>query len=68
MRAMILNNPGVVEPGKVDKPVTEDGNVLVHLTNSGICGTDLAIYSGRIPVAYPRIMHTAVLIGSVIKP
>ena len=56
MRAMILNNPGVLEPGEVDKPVTEDGNALVHVTNSGICGTDLEIYSGGIPVDYPRIM------------
>lgn len=56
MRAMILNNPGVLEPGKVDKPVTEDGGVLVHVINSGICGTDLEIYSGGIPVDYPRIM------------
>ena len=46
MRAMILNNPRVLEPGKVDKPATEDGNALVHITNSGICGTDLEIYSG----------------------
>ena len=56
MRAMILNNPRVLEPGNVDKPVTEDGNALVHITNSGICGTDLEIYSGGIPVNYPRIM------------
>ncbi len=56
MRAMILKNPGVLEPGKVDKPVAEDGNVLVQVINSGICGTDLEIYSGGIPVDYPRIM------------
>ena len=56
MRAMILNNPRVLEPGNVDKPATEDGNALVHIANSGICGTDLEIYSGGIPVNYPRIM------------
>ncbi len=56
MRAMILNKPGELEPGKVDKPVTEDGNVLVRVSNSGICGTDLEIYRGGIPVDYPRIM------------
>ena len=56
MRAMILNNPGVLEPGKVDKPALKDGSVLVSVSNSGICGTDLEIYSGGIPVDYPRIM------------
>ena len=56
MRAMILKTPAVLEPGDVDKPVTEDGNVLVRVANSGICGTDLEIYSGGIPVDYPRIM------------
>lgn len=56
MRAMILNNPRVLEPGKVDSPVPGEGDVLVCVTHSGICGTDLEIYSGGIPVDYPRIM------------
>ena len=56
MRAMILNNPRVLEPGKVDSPAPGEGDVLVCVTHSGICGTDLEIYSGGIPVDYPRIM------------
>ena len=31
MRAMILNNPSVLEPGNVDKPVAEDGNVWAQV-------------------------------------
>ncbi len=30
--------------------------VLVRVQNSGICGTDLKIYTGAIPVRYPLIM------------
>jgi 2-desacetyl-2-hydroxyethyl bacteriochlorophyllide A dehydrogenase len=30
--------------------------VLVRVTHSGICGTDLKIFTGAVPVAYPRIM------------
>ena len=56
MRAMILKGPGVLEPGEVDKPTRGAGEVLVRMTHSGICGTDLEIHSGGIPVDYPRIM------------
>jgi len=64
MRAMILNKPGVLERSKIDRPITQEGNVLVHVNSSGICGTDLKIYSGAIPVAYPRIMGHE-LIGEI---
>ena len=30
--------------------------MLVRVTHSGICGTDYKIYSGAIPVSYPRVM------------
>lgn len=53
---MILNNPSVLEPGTVDDPTPDKGDVVVQVTHSGICGTDLEIYHGGIPVDYPRIM------------
>ena len=34
----------------------EQGQVLVRVTHSGICGTDYKIFNGAIPVNYPRIM------------
>ena len=30
--------------------------MLVRVPTSGICGTDLKIFTGAIPVSYPRIM------------
>jgi 2-desacetyl-2-hydroxyethyl bacteriochlorophyllide A dehydrogenase len=56
MRAMILKGPGDLQPGNVDQPEPGEGEVLVRVSYSGICGTDLEIYRGGIPVDYPRIM------------
>ncbi|MBM3818926.1 MAG: zinc-binding dehydrogenase [Acidimicrobiia bacterium] len=56
MKAMLLTAPGELVPGDVAKPKADGGQVLVHVTHSGICGTDYKIFSGAIPVRYPRIM------------
>jgi threonine dehydrogenase-like Zn-dependent dehydrogenase len=40
----------------VPTPVPGPGQVLVRVTNSGVCGTDLKIFTGAIPVNYPLIM------------
>ena len=37
-------------------PRPPESGVLVKMTHSGICGTDYKIYSGAIPVGYPRVM------------
>ena len=50
----------VVEPGRlevVDVPTPDDSDqVVVRIHQVGICGTDTKILSGKIPVAYPRIL------------
>jgi len=40
----------------VERPRPGHGQVLVRVTNSGICGTDLKIYDGAVPVRHPLIM------------
>jgi 2-desacetyl-2-hydroxyethyl bacteriochlorophyllide A dehydrogenase len=55
MKAMLLTAPGELVPGDVATPAAS-GQVLVHVTHSGICGTDYKIFNGSIPVRYPRIM------------
>ena len=55
MKAMVLSAPAIGE-----------GQVLVRVTYSGICGTDYKIYSGAIPVRYPRIMGHEI-IGEVVE-
>ena len=41
-----------------DRPAPSPGagEVLVELATTGICGTDLSIYSGKIAVDHPRVM------------
>lgn len=56
MNAMVLTAPGALTRSQVPEPRAEGGDVLVHVTHSGICGTDYKIFGGAIPVRYPRIM------------
>jgi 2-desacetyl-2-hydroxyethyl bacteriochlorophyllide A dehydrogenase len=56
MEAMVLRAPRELQRQTVERPVPGPDEVLVHVQNSGICGTDLKIYTGGIPVRYPLIM------------
>lgn len=56
MKAMVLKAPRELVLDEVSRPGLGPGYVLVRVSHSGICGTDLKIFNGAIPVAYPRIM------------
>src|ERR1700726_863418 len=56
MKAMVLKAPRELVPDEVARPGPDASQVLIRVTHSGICGTDYKIYSGAIPVSYPRIM------------
>lgn len=56
MKAMVLKAPRELRLETVERPLPGRDEVLVRLTASGICGTDLKIYRGEIPVHYPLIM------------
>ncbi len=66
MKAMVLNAPSNVALEDVATPEVRPGQVLVRITNSGICGTDLKIYKGAIPAKYPLIMGHE-MIGEVMR-
>jgi len=66
MKAMVLSAPNELALGEVARPAIGEGQVLVRVTHSGICGTDYKIYSGAIPVRYPRIMGHE-MIGEVVE-
>ena len=40
--------------------------MLIRVSYSGVCGTDLKIYQGAIPVSYPRIMGHE-MVGEVVE-
>jgi 2-desacetyl-2-hydroxyethyl bacteriochlorophyllide A dehydrogenase len=66
MKAMVLSAPGELALGEVPAPTPGPGRALIRVTNMGVCGTDLKIYNGAIPVDYPLIMGHEI-IGEVME-
>jgi 2-desacetyl-2-hydroxyethyl bacteriochlorophyllide A dehydrogenase len=66
MKAMVLRAPHDVALEAVAEPKPGADQVLVRVSHSGICGTDLKIYHGAIPVQYPRIMGHE-MVGVVVE-
>src|SRR5688572_25343234 len=56
MRAVVLRKPYDLVVSEVARPEPARDQVLVRVTNSGICGTDLKIFTGAMPARYPIIM------------
>ncbi len=65
MKAMLLQAPSDLVQTTVDDATAGTGEVLVQVTHSGVCGTDLKIFRGDIPVQYPRIMGHE-MIGKIV--
>lgn len=56
MKAIILEEPGKVVIGNIDKPTPKPGEALLKLLYGGICGSDLGSYRGlNAYVSYPRV-------------
>jgi 2-desacetyl-2-hydroxyethyl bacteriochlorophyllide A dehydrogenase len=66
MKAMILRATGDLQMSDVATPSPKAGEVLVRVTHSGICGTDLKIFNGGIAVHHPLIMGHE-MIGQVVE-
>lgn len=65
MKAMVLEGPRKLALLDVQRPSIGHNEVLVRVTHSGVCGTDLHIYEGAIPVRHPLIMGHE-MIGEVV--
>jgi len=66
MKAMVLEAANDVELENVEKPTSAKGDSIVRVTHSGICGTDLKIFTGGIKARYPLIMGHE-MIGEVVE-
>jgi 2-desacetyl-2-hydroxyethyl bacteriochlorophyllide A dehydrogenase len=66
MKAMVLGAPSELALANVQRPEARDGQVVVRITHSGICGTDWKIYKGAIPARYPLIMGHE-MVGEVVE-
>jgi alcohol dehydrogenase len=63
MRAMVYQGPGECSLAEVPDPqITDDGDVIVRVEATTICGTDLNILAGDVPTVRPgRVLgHEAV--------
>src|SRR5258708_35676545 len=65
VRAAVLEAPGRLIVAEVPEPHARPGEVVVEIDLGGVCGSDVALFEGRRPTAYPLILgHEA--IGRVI--
>ena len=55
MKALVINRPGEMEIKLVPIPQPGLDEVLIKVQASGICGTDVHIFDGGFPAAYPLI-------------
>lgn len=56
MKTIIINQPGEVKVIDTDLPVLKEGEALLKIRYCGICGADVASYTGNQPfTTYPRI-------------
>ncbi|MDK2836528.1 MAG: hypothetical protein PWP21_1305 [Thermosediminibacterales bacterium] len=56
MKAVLIKEPGKIEIIEKDIPERKKGEALLKIKYCGICGSDLATYTGNQPFAtYPRI-------------
>jgi alcohol dehydrogenase len=55
MLAAVLKAPGRIEVEDVGEPWPGPSDLVVRVRAAGICGTDLALYSGQYAVEYPLV-------------
>lgn len=57
MKAAVIHGPGKVTCDTVDDPIIKDPtDIILQVTATAICGSDLHIYSGGIPQPRPMVL------------
>lgn len=57
MKAAVIHGPGNVTCDTVDDPILKDDrDIILKVTSTAICGSDLHIYSGGIPQPRPMVL------------
>jgi len=67
MKALIYSAVGQAKVVEADKPVITDGEVLVKVRSAGLCGTDIAIVSGKHPRAKVGLVLGHEFAGEVVE-
>lgn len=56
MKAVWINEPSEIEVKEIEKPDIREGEALLRIRYCGICGADVASYTGNQPfTTYPRV-------------
>ena len=57
MKAAVIHGPGKITCDTIDDPKIKDqGDIILKVTATAICGSDLHIYSGGIPQPRPMVL------------
>ena len=56
MMSVVLDAPNELRLEQRPEPQPGPGEALVAIHSTGICGTDLSIFAGKIPVTHPLVM------------
>ena len=56
MHTVVLDAPESLRIEERPEPTGDKANVVVRIRAIGICGTDLSIFSGKVPVDYPLVL------------
>src|SRR5680860_606777 len=66
MRAAQLTAPGTIEMVDLPQPAADHAMAVLEAEGMGICGTDVKVLNGTIPVSLPRILGHE-LVGRIIS-
>jgi 2-desacetyl-2-hydroxyethyl bacteriochlorophyllide A dehydrogenase len=66
MRSVVLDAPNELRLEQRPEPQAGPGEALVAIHSAGICGTDLSIFAGKIPVTHPLVMGHE-MVGTVLE-
>ena len=68
MKALVYHGPGLRSWDEVPQPVLQaDGDVIVKISSSTICGTDLHILKGDVPAVQPGTILGHEAVGTVVE-
>jgi L-iditol 2-dehydrogenase len=56
LRAVVLDAPETLSVQDRPDPTPGRGEVLVEIATTGVCGTDVSIFKGKIPVHFPLVL------------
>ena len=68
MKAAVWVSANKLEIKEIPEPKPKEGEVLIKVLGCGVCGTDVHIYAGEVPLAKPPQVLGHEIFGKVIEP